>query len=258
MLDAPLRFARVMHKGAWIGAIGFSAVLASIACATAAAGVAASHHLERGVVSGTIAVPPAELKRHRARGAKARSTRAARIGRARAARINRLLRGYRAARKARARIPLGRRLAYARGELARAERRGAKYCLATAIYHEARSETARGQRAVAEVILARTRVAGRPKSVCGVVYEGAWRTTGCQFSFTCDNRSDGARSGTGWALANQIAASALASRAKPKRVARGATFYHARYVRPGWSRRMIRVARIGAHIFYRPRRGRSL
>ena len=47
----------------------------------------------------------------------------------------------------------------------------------------------------------------------------------------------------------------LASRAmrgKFKSVARGATYFHAGYVRPNWASHMIRVAQIGTHIFYRP------
>jgi hypothetical protein len=130
------------------------------------------------------------------------------------------------------------------------------HCLATAIYFEARGESAKGQKAVAEVIVARTRVAGRPKTICGVVYEGSQRSTGCQFSFTCDGHSDVARPGEAWTQAQTIATKVLRARGKGKTVARGATFYHADYVRPGWAKRMVRVAQIGSHIFYRPKRGR--
>lgn len=133
---------------------------------------------------------------------------------------------------------------------------GEKHCLATAIYFEARGESAKGQKAVAEVIMARTRVAGRPKTICGVVYEGSHRSTGCQFSFTCDGYSDVARPGAAWTQAQTIAAKVLRTRGRGKTVARGATFYHADYVRPGWARHMVRVAQIGSHIFYRPKRGR--
>ena len=45
-----------------------------------------------------------------------------------------------------------------------------KDCLTTGIYFEARGESAIGQKAVAEVIIARTRVPGRPRSICGVVW----------------------------------------------------------------------------------------
>ena len=129
------------------------------------------------------------------------------------------------------------------------------HCLATAIYFEARGESAKGQKAVAEVVLARTRVPGRPKSICGVVYEGSKRRTGCQFSFTCDGASDVARNRVAWARAQKIAASAIGAR-KKNSVVRGATFYHAAYVSPGWASRMVKVAQIGTHIFYRPKRGR--
>jgi len=133
----------------------------------------------------------------------------------------------------------------------------ALHCLATAVYFEARGESAKGQRAVAEVVLARTRVKGRPKSVCGVVYQGSHRKWRCQFSFACDGRSDVARNKKAWKRAKKIAAAALRARGKAKtKVVRGATFYHARYVKPRWAKHMIVVARIGSHIFYKPKHGR--
>jgi spore germination cell wall hydrolase CwlJ-like protein len=133
-------------------------------------------------------------------------------------------------------------------DLAGGKRANATACLATAIYFEARGESTKGQRAVAEVILARTRQAGRPKSVCGVVYEGSHRRTGCQFSFTCDGIADVVRSSSAWARAKRVAALVLNSR---KKVSRGATHYHATSVRPYWASSMVKVARIGSHIFYR-------
>lgn len=44
-------------------------------------------------------------------------------------------------------------------------------CLAEAMYFEARGEGVTGQEAVALVTLNRTRAAGFPKTVCGVVYQ---------------------------------------------------------------------------------------
>jgi spore germination cell wall hydrolase CwlJ-like protein len=44
-------------------------------------------------------------------------------------------------------------------------------CLTTAIYHEARSESEAGQRAVAQVVLNRARHPAYPNSVCGVIYQ---------------------------------------------------------------------------------------
>ena len=135
-------------------------------------------------------------------------------------------------------------------ELAKGKRSGAKDCLATAIYFEARGESLKGQRAVGEVIVARTRQHGRPKSVCGVVYEGSARRTGCQFSFTCDGIADVVRSQAAWARAKRAAALVLGANGKRK-VARGATHYHATSVRPYWASSLRKVARIGSHIFYR-------
>jgi spore germination cell wall hydrolase CwlJ-like protein len=133
-----------------------------------------------------------------------------------------------------------------------------KDCLATAIYFEARGETAKGQKAVAEVVLARTRVPGRPKTVCGVVYEGSKRRTGCQFSFTCDGIADRVVNKNAWRQANRIAANVMRTGGRVNAVAGGATFYHADYVSPRWASRMVKVAEIGTHIFYRPQRGRNL
>jgi spore germination cell wall hydrolase CwlJ-like protein len=59
-------------------------------------------------------------------------------------------------------------------------------CLTAAIYYEAASEPDDGQRAVAQVVLNRVAHPAYPKTVCGVVYQGSERGTGCQFTFTCD------------------------------------------------------------------------
>ena len=59
-------------------------------------------------------------------------------------------------------------------------------CLANGVYFESRGETAKGQAAVAQVILNRVRNPAYPKSICGVVYQNdSWRNR-CQFSFACD------------------------------------------------------------------------
>jgi spore germination cell wall hydrolase CwlJ-like protein len=133
-----------------------------------------------------------------------------------------------------------------------------KDCLATAIYFEARGESAVGQKAVAEVVVARTRVPGRPRTICGVVYEGSHRKTGCQFSFTCDGVADRVRDRDAWRQAMRIAANVMRTGGKVNPVAGGATFYHADYVSPSWASRMVKVAEIGTHIFYRPLPGRNL
>ncbi len=122
-------------------------------------------------------------------------------------------------------------------------------CLATAIYYEAASESDDGQRAVAQVVLNRVRHPSYPASVCGVVYQGSERTTGCQFSFTCDGALARRPSAAGWTRARRIAADALAGRVfGPVGLA---THYHTNAVLPVWAPRLAKVAVLGAHIFYR-------
>ncbi|WP_398286925.1 cell wall hydrolase [Sphingomonas daechungensis] len=58
--------------------------------------------------------------------------------------------------------------------------------MTSAVYYEAGQESLDGQRAVAQVVLNRVRHPAFPANVCGVVYEGSTRATGCQFTFTCD------------------------------------------------------------------------
>lgn len=120
-------------------------------------------------------------------------------------------------------------------------------CLATAIYHEARGETIKGQFAVAEVILNRTDNPAYPKTVCSVVNQGGKR--GCQFSFTCDGKSDAVRDREAFQRAGKIARLMLDG--APRALTNGALHFHTAAVRPGWSKRYDRTAQIGAHLFYR-------
>lgn len=129
------------------------------------------------------------------------------------------------------------------------DRQRAIGCLASAIAYEAGYEPTEGQQAVAEVILNRVRHAGYPKSICGVVFSGSHRRTGCQFSFTCDGSLKRRLSDAVLANTQMIAAAALDG-LNPSRVP-GATHYHADYVSPYWAPSLIRIAKIGAHIFYR-------
>src|SRR4051812_41255387 len=123
-------------------------------------------------------------------------------------------------------------------------------CLTSAIYYEARSESEDGQRAVAQVVLNRVRHPAFPKTVCGVVYQGSNRTTGCQFTFTCDGSlGRGIRSPFAWQRARRIAAAALAGYVfSPVGLA---THYHTTAIHPWWADAMSKAVTIGAHIFYR-------
>jgi spore germination cell wall hydrolase CwlJ-like protein len=126
-------------------------------------------------------------------------------------------------------------------------------CLTQAVYYEANNQSEDGQRAVAQVVLNRVRDRAFPSSVCGVVYQGSTRSTGCQFTFTCDGSLNRTPSAAGWARARAVASAALAGAVYAP--VGSATFYHANYVSPWWATSMDKVATVGAHIFYRWRSG---
>ncbi len=122
-------------------------------------------------------------------------------------------------------------------------------CLAEAIYYEARNEAAIGRVAVADVILNRVKSSVYPDTICGVVYQGSKRVTGCQFSFTCDGSMDKALEHKHWSKAENMATAILAGVHLP--VSRKATHYHANYVDPYWAPNLEPTATIGVHHFYK-------
>ena len=122
-------------------------------------------------------------------------------------------------------------------------------CLADAVYYEARGETPAGQAAVAQVVLNRVRHPAFPKSVCAVVFQGAQGGSGCQFSFACDGSMNRGREPAAWRHAREVAAHALAGFVMPS--VGNATHFHVAGVDPGWGPRLLRVAQIGLHVFYR-------
>lgn len=121
-------------------------------------------------------------------------------------------------------------------------------CLTQAVYYEAAYEPLQGRRAVAQVVLNRMRHPAFPKSVCGVVYQGVNRPV-CQFSFTCDGALGRKPAAALWREAEDIAAAALAGHVEPS--VGHATHYHANYVSPYWAPKLVKISKIGAHIFYR-------
>jgi hypothetical protein len=129
------------------------------------------------------------------------------------------------------------------------DRRRALRCLTQGIYYEAALEATEGQEAVAQVILNRVRDPNYANSICGVVFEGAERTTGCQFSFTCDGALAQAPVGWAWNRARLVAERALAGHVAVR--VGTATHYHADYVHPWWAPTLNKLTQIGAHIFYR-------
>jgi hypothetical protein len=122
-------------------------------------------------------------------------------------------------------------------------------CLTAAVYYEARSEPVEGQRAVAQVVLNRVRNPAFPNSVCGVVYQGSERSTGCQFTFTCDGSMNAPRNEESWARSEVVARAALAG--DVDREVGLATNYHANWMVPWWASGLDRIGQFGSQIFYK-------
>jgi len=116
-------------------------------------------------------------------------------------------------------------------------------CLAVAIYHEARGETATGRAAVASVILRRAAVPHRwGDRVCDVVVP-------VQFSFVRKDLGFPAITerrawNEAWLLAHVL------TRRPPFPELRGADHYHTKAVAPSWRKQMVKVIQIGQHVFY--------
>lgn len=129
------------------------------------------------------------------------------------------------------------------------DRARAEECLTQAIYYEAAVEPVEGMQAVAQTVLNRLRHPGYPKSICGVVYQGSQRSTGCQFSFTCDGALARVPHPVLWERARSVALRSLNGFVLT--TVGTATHYHADYVAPYWAPTLYKISQIGRHIFYR-------
>ena len=128
------------------------------------------------------------------------------------------------------------------------DRARALQCLTQAVYYEAASEPDAGQRAVAQVVLNRVMHQAYPNTVCGVVFQGSERSTGCQFSFTCDGALARVPSRYFWLRAENVARAALAGYVyRPVGLA---THYHTIAVHPYWAPKLNYLGTLGAHRFY--------
>jgi spore germination cell wall hydrolase CwlJ-like protein len=122
-------------------------------------------------------------------------------------------------------------------------------CLAEALYHEARGESARGLFAVGEVILNRVDSGRYPGTPCGVINQGTGRKYACQFTYTCDGVADTIREHAAYVRVGKVAKLLLDG--APRTLTDGATHYHTTAVSPSWARRFPQTAAIGVHLFYR-------
>ncbi len=129
------------------------------------------------------------------------------------------------------------------------DRSRALQCLTAAVYYEAASEADAGQRAVAQVVLNRVAHPSYPNTVCGVVFQGSERRTGCQFSFTCDGALARVPSRFFWMRAESVARAALSGYVE--RSVGLATHYHTIQIHPYWADSLVQLGTIGMHRFYR-------
>lgn len=128
------------------------------------------------------------------------------------------------------------------------DRSRALACLAAAVLYEAGDDPT-GQRAVAQVVLNRVRHPAFPKTVCGVVFQGSERQTGCQFTFTCDGALNRSYSDAAWNRASQVAAEALSGTVF--KAVGYATHYHTDWVVPYWSSSLDKIVAVKTHLFFR-------
>lgn len=129
------------------------------------------------------------------------------------------------------------------------QRARATDCLAAAMLYEAGDDN-EGQRAVGQVIINRVRHPAFPKTICGVVFQGSERTTGCQFTFTCD----GALVRHGWRpeqWARARTQAAISLNGQVFGAVGYATHYHTDWVVPYWQSSLDKVAAVHTHLFFR-------
>ncbi|MCW6506459.1 cell wall hydrolase [Lichenifustis flavocetrariae] len=129
-------------------------------------------------------------------------------------------------------------------------------CLAEAVYFEARSEPEEGQAAVAQVVLNRVMSGLYPTTICGVVFQNQQRRNACQFSFACEGHALHVNESDAWTQAARVAREVLDGATYVSDVG-VATHYHANYVQPGWARRLVKMDKIGRHIFYKLKPGQT-
>jgi hypothetical protein len=124
----------------------------------------------------------------------------------------------------------------------------ARDCLAAAMIYEA-GDDSRGQLSVGQVVINRARHPAFPKSICGVVFQGSERRTGCQFTFTCDGALARRYSEAAWIRAQVNADMMLSGLTDPS--VGLATHYHTDWVRPYWSDSLEKIAIVDTHLFFR-------
>jgi spore germination cell wall hydrolase CwlJ-like protein len=120
-------------------------------------------------------------------------------------------------------------------------------CLAQNMYFESGWEPEAGQIAVAMVTINRQESGDFAPTICGVVKQKTAST--CQFSWVCEYKTINNINRDVYLRVRALAVYVYANREHIKDPSRGALFYHADYVNPGW-RNMVYLTKIGHHKFY--------
>ena len=123
-------------------------------------------------------------------------------------------------------------------------------CLTRNIYWEAASEPFEGKVAVAQVTMNRLASGRFGDSVCGVIYQKNvfYERVICQFSWVCESTHKTRPIHQPlWAESELVAKKVLLENFRLPSL-KGALYYHADYVSPGWQK--PKIDKIGRHIFY--------
>tara|TARA_R100001594_G_scaffold1044_2_gene4279 strand:- start:1662 stop:2144 length:483 start_codon:yes stop_codon:yes gene_type:complete len=129
-----------------------------------------------------------------------------------------------------------------------------RYCLAEAVYFEARGEGWKGMLAVGVVIQNRVRDTRYPSTICEVVRQGYYKNGlpikhKCQFSYYCDGKPETVSEQIAWQNAQSIAEMLLSTKVQVEGL-ENSTHYHAVWVQPSWSKQLSRSKKFGNHVFY--------
>ena len=128
-------------------------------------------------------------------------------------------------------------------------------CLSEALYFEGRSESEKGQRAIAEVILNRVASKSYPSTICTVVRQAKFYPSGgidlhsCQFSYYCDGKPEDYKEGEAFVRTYTLSYSIMESAAT--NLTHGATHYHSKTTNPYWTASLVFTTQIGDHLFYK-------
>jgi spore germination cell wall hydrolase CwlJ-like protein len=125
-------------------------------------------------------------------------------------------------------------------------------CLATNIYFES-GKSYQEKLAIGTVTMNRVTSGDYPKNICAVVWQKKPGATKCQFAWTCDGKSDAIVNNRKYMESLKVAKEVLIHNRRSDIIDSRTTYFHANYVRPSWSRRVVYVATVGSHLFYKER-----